>query len=353
MAVRPPEEDAAKAKTGPSHLQPLFAIGGAVGSLAAVLAALVFTGTLERLPRNHPWMATFGFALVVVAAGLWTFAFLDATPQEEAKGKHLKRWGIFFFVVGILLVVAAVFWTYSQDEQPAISGQFDTEKGLVVEVTVGRLASDDFVTVSVHGLRRDPEGFWEAFRLYSAAVGPDAAGDVDHEFTLPIAPGTYEILRVRATTSDDRTLCAPIERQDDDQTLVDPDSLSEVRGAPKTGCLMLTLPRFARVPRLDVALTSDGDQIDVGVQADNAPYRALLQLSTRDGGKRSLVARELLMPDAKGTLDFERVFDVPTGARRICTLASWYQSGEAIPPLACPRKTDNETVWSLVQVPRS
>ncbi len=49
--------------------QAFAAVGAAVGGLVAVLGTLVFTGTLQRLPRNNPVQASLAFAAVIVAAG--------------------------------------------------------------------------------------------------------------------------------------------------------------------------------------------------------------------------------------------------------------------------------------------
>jgi hypothetical protein len=332
----------------PIH-QPLFAIGGAITALVGVLGALVFTGTLERLPRNHPFWASVAFVLVVLAAGGWTMATLFR-DSEEGRARSLRRWGVASYIVGLGIVVVAIFATYSQDEQPSISATYDLSEGLAAQVNVGRLSSNDYVTVTVHGLYRDPDDLerWVARRLYNATTGPDAAGAVSHEIDMPIATGTYEILRIRAATSDDRTLCAPMELGNDG-VLVDPDSLQEAR-KPKTGCLFLTLPRFARVPSLDAVVEPDQNHLKVTVSAENTPYRALLRVATKGVGRVRPVLRELLMPDALGDLSYVRRLPISDGTRTVCIVAQWYRSGDELHDDACPTVADNETVWSMIQL---
>ena len=349
--------DASKAGKEESHLQPLLAIGTAVTTLAAVLGTLAFSGLLARLPRNHPVWATIAFGLVILGAAFWTVATLyrDDTKRSTGATRFLAA-GILVFAGGLCVAVGAVFHTFSQDEKPRIEVKFDRKTGLSADVKVGGLASNDKIDVKVFGLWRSDETDtgWKWSVLYNAAVGPDADGLVDHRIELPIAAGTFELVEVNALTAEERT-----EEEDDQKEGVErqeprctfSDEPSKRSGVSKNGCLMFTLPRHARVAELDSKFNRAKRTVVAKVTAQDAPYRALLQISFIRGGSKHLLLRELLMTDSLGDLDYRRSVAVPPGPGRVCALTTWYRSGEKLPRLRCPKVTDNETVWTLLPVP--
>lgn len=174
--------ESAGVSEGKSHLQPLLAIGTAVTTLAAVLGTLAFTGLLARLPRNHPLLATWAFALVIAGAALWSIAALFRTTEPTPpRMRPFLIGGVAAFTAELILAVGGVLNTFSQDEKPRISARFDS--GLVSgSVKVSGLASHKEISIRVHGLRRhpSPDVEWEAFggdsrtgnSLCRAARGP-------------------------------------------------------------------------------------------------------------------------------------------------------------------------------------
>ena len=337
-----------------SGLKTLLALGSAVTGFAAVLGSLVFTGLLARFPRNHPHEARWSFALVVIAAGLWTAASLSTWAKKTSRRENVLLLGIAVFMTGLIVAVWAIFGTYSEDEKPSVSMRFENNNDVVAEVTARGLASHEQIGVKLLGLRRnaDFERGWEPFTLYDATFGPDTDGTVQHSIKVPIAPGTYELVEIRASTdaADTYTSCLEKEKVRFSRLARELGLQSPQTGGPKRGCLVFTLPRIARVPELDARLRDGANALDVDVAAENAAYRAALQVATRSEGGWRLLSRELLMPDRNGAIAFQREWQVPAATRRVCVLTTWYRSGETWPPLKCPRRTDNETAWALLRI---
>jgi Flp pilus assembly pilin Flp len=351
-----PEKGAASSGTEdeekPPLIQALLAVGTAVTAVTGIVSGLAFTGLLQRFPRNHSTAATVAFTLVIAAAALWVIATVGRSP-----GGRLVKWalglGVVLFALGLAITVATIFLTYSEDEKPTISLTFERPDALTANVKAQGLGSNDEVGIKVQGLRRNvnDDAGWERFTLYDSTVGPDADGKIDYSVNLPIAPGTYELVEVLASTNDSYPKCY-LETEKGSEVPVGRLSLTKITKGPKTGCLIFTLPRLARVPELDARINDALDGLDLAVSAENAPYRVLFQVTSGSRRTRRLLARELLMPDNEGIVEFERHIAVPGTAHIICALATWYRSGDRYPPMRCPQKTDNETVWSLLHLDR-
>jgi hypothetical protein len=319
----------------------LAAITAGVSVLSGGLGLAAFTGVLERAPRNHPVVFGSAFILAAVAGLLWALATLAPSAQRA-----LKIVAMVSLTMGLLLGLGVVFVSYSEKEKPAIAAELDGHR-LVGSVKMTGLRSSEQVGVRVEGLQRSdasPSG-WTARILYEAAVGPNAGGAVDHSIRLAVAPGFYELLRVRATSADDYAVCPP-DRVDPGEPL---------RRRLGTGCLVLTLSQLAPAPRVSATWVNQDKptkalSVRATVQATNAPHRVLLRIF--DGQSRTL-ARALLLPDGDGKVDATVEVPVTRNLRRACVVARWRtaddrQSGAPRSRPACPPPYSAGSSWVLI-----
>lgn len=334
----PKEKDDEKKLAAPELAQ----VGAGVAVLGTVLAALVFTSVLERAARNETEFMMAAFFAAVIAGTLW---FLAGVTTKRPN--RLRASGAGILAIGLGAAIIAVLVTYRETESPSIAAELEEGQRLAATVTAAGLTSNDQVGVRVEAFQRNPPGAeseWQQFTLYEAALGPNTAGVVNHAVKLPIAYGTFELLRIRATTQAEYEFC-PLDR-------VDP--ADPRRRRLDTGCLIMTLPRFAVAPRVEAVWERDGTaRILAGrVQADNAPHRVVFHVVMR--GRRRL-GGGLAAPDINGKIDASIRIPVPASARAICLVARWHRQNRnyrsTLTPL-CPPRINADTGWVMLSQPR-
>jgi hypothetical protein len=311
------------AVTKPVSSEDLKQVAGGLVVLSGFIAAVAVTGTLARAPRNHPWGFAIGVVLVLVAGALWLLASLSARNR-------LKWLAVAGVVIGVALVTVAIVRTYGESEKPAIRAEIAADGLLSATVTAGQLSSKKSVAVRVEGLDRKNEKNqeeWIAHNLYEARLGPNSDGVVEHEIKLPLAPGTYELVRVRATIGDDYAVCPPDRVEDSQPTAVQ----------LGTGCLVLTLPRLAPAPRVSAKWLSPGGPrsvVHITVRSENTPHRVAVRVLA--SGRSGPLAAALLFPNAAGIVDETIEVSVQKRYRLICVLARWQPLQEKTLRWSCP-----------------
>jgi hypothetical protein len=331
--------------------------------LLALLMGLVWMISRSRAERDRPRRATKRTA--------------DQSPAEHEPSKRPERhtavhpnrsrnrgrrsgfltvlrtpeaWAGLLFAAGILVGIVAVGLTYGESEKPTITAELEPGLVLKANVHVAGLSSNQKLAVRVSGFRRKtpqpPQGSpWEGFTLYDAAFGPNVDGVVEHPIHFAIAPGTYELVGIRARVGDTYEDCSP----NPIRTATSESQAGEKKHkmTKKTGCLLLALPRFEPFPRLTAKFTHQTKRtvLHLHVVSDNTPHRVgLFVISTR---QRPL-AETLLMPDLAGRLDESLDFEIPKSVQDVCAIARWYRPGErSLPPRTprCPPRTMLDTSW--------
>jgi hypothetical protein len=371
-------------QSGKPSLGALSGVAVGVTTLAGVLAAVAFTGVLARTWRNELKWTLGAFALVLLAAATWTAVAVSkaktgpanvtettetqatVTVPKPSRLDKFRKWlrtsapaigAIALFAGGILLGILAVAFTYGDTEKPTVTAEI--EPGLVVKgnVHVAGLSSDEKLAVQVRGFRRKVtqltagESPWEGFTVYEASFGPNADGVVEHPIHIALAPGTYELVTVRANVGDEYDLCPPYDVRTPTEDVSESEDWKR-RIALKTGCLLLTLPRLDLVPRIRADWKRSGGQstLAVLVRSGNAPHRVIVHVVAFPQRR---LATALLMPDATGGIDEAMKFGVPKGVKRVCAIAQWYPTSEVetglepqIPP--CPPRGASDTSWVLI-----
>jgi hypothetical protein len=342
----------------------LLRVGAGVTALVVIFSAVAFTGVLGRTWRNHLWFTLFAFFLVLIALAVWTVGpKLGPAPTAPAgRWRRLaaipgrmrsKGWAVVAYAIGVGIGVAVVGFTYSDREKPTITAEVQPGLALKATVRVAGLSSNQKLAVDVKGYRReDDSSKWEGFTIYEAAFGPDASGEVEHPIRLGIAPGTYDLVGIRAGVGDKLQECPP----DTVKTPL-PGRGGEDTGkaALSTGCLFLALPRQAPFPRVTLQSAKAAGrrrEVIARVLAENTPHRVFIYLIGLPG--RRQLTSGLFMPDPQGSLEVELRVNVPRAVRRVCAIARWHQSGfdkNRLSTPYCPPHTNKRTSWVNLSLP--
>jgi pyruvate/2-oxoglutarate dehydrogenase complex dihydrolipoamide acyltransferase (E2) component len=220
-------------------------LGGALTALTTILAALgaVELG-MDRMLRNHPELVFVAFGLVVIAAVLGGIALtLEATapkpadpapaapapaapapaapapaapapapaapaPAPAAPASAVLRTSrrlliaglVCFAFAGIFAVLAAVR-TPADDEFPSIAAGFKSGErpALTVSIKGAGLTSTEDLDVHIEGASgRDPKVEPIIQRLYTTRLGPSPSGHVDSSVEVPMTPGAYDRVIIKA-----------------------------------------------------------------------------------------------------------------------------------------------------------
>ena len=204
---------------------------GAVAALGTGITSLAVTGTLGRIQRNHATWFAIAIGLVVAASACWLIAAAlarqDATPSPTgaepsttgqagggggggggggSKLQHrLAAGGIILAGLGVILGFIISVNTAGEPERPIVSLRLDpTTLTLSGTAKVSRLSSEEPLTVTIDGMRRDGAKLVVTQRLAEASVGPDSDGNANEEILVHIPPGQFDVVGVRATTKDDQ-----------------------------------------------------------------------------------------------------------------------------------------------------
>jgi hypothetical protein len=302
----------------------------ALPALGAVLTALAITGdVVGRMARNHPVVSfgAFGSAALAVFLGAVAAFALPPTSRSETRAVHV---GVAILGAALLCAVYAGIRTWGDRTQPTIGVKVTRTGSVAVSVFDTGLRSSDHVRVEVaRTLGADVAGE----TLYSASLGPDAAGKVADTIDLALPAGDIDDVVARAWVGEEAMPCLAHEST--------------------TGCVRVHVPRrqewpqlaatwetFVRVPRLVVS-----------VQARNlpaAPMRpmTLLVLGLVSGQPADTLAVWSLAPDGDGAFRRRLAVVVGHGYDDVCVVAS---TSDRSP--ACPAPLEAGTVWTELAVP--
>ena len=307
-------------------------------ALGAVFTALAITGDIVgRMARNHP-IASFGaFGSAAVAVFLGAVAAFGL--REGSRAEHVAvNAGIVVLGAALVVGVYAGIRTWGDRTEPSIAVRATGGSTVAVTVRDSGLRSSDHVGVEIDQLLRveQPDGTldWKVGQpLYSASLGPDASGKLDHTFTLSLPAGDFDDLGAQAWIGDGPKPC----------------------NAATTGCARVHIPRrqewpqlaatwetYVRAPRLVVSLRARNLTIRPGPSmtlrvyglAPDRPYRTLAEWS--------------LAPDADGRFDRRLAVVVGHAFTDVCVVASTSTRDPE-----CPAPVESGTVWTRLAVPGS
>jgi hypothetical protein len=305
-------------------------------ALGAVFTALAITGDIVgRMARDHPIasFAAFGSASFAVFLGAVAAFGLREGSRAERIAVDV---GIGMLGAGLVVGVYAGIRTWGDRTEPSIAVRATGASTVAVTVRDSGLRSDDHVGVEVDQLLRvEPASGklrWKVGQpLYSASLGPDGSGKLDHTFTLTLPAGDFDDLGAQAWIGAGPRPC----------------------NTKTTGCVRVHIPHrqewpqlaatwetYVRAPRLLVTLRARnltiGGEPSIKLRAyglaPGQPYRTLAEWS--------------LAPDADGRFDRRVAVVVGHAFTDVCVVAS---TSTREPP--CPAPAENGTVWLRLAVP--
>lgn len=334
---------------------------GSFATVTAVLAGLgAVNGGLERMLRNHPWQARIAFGLTSLAIALAVMArssFSRSTPAflrhrlllgndpPRSTQRRLVVLSALAFAIGLLWATWNAVATPGDTGRPSITAKFDTEEGLRLEglVRASGLKSDQEVTVVVDGLIPN----YKPIRLYESHIGPDPAGVVELNLSVPLSPGSYKYVGVGAFRG----------REGDSKC-----------GANNQGCLLLRVPPVSARPQLSAAwkgATQPNPTLLIDVSArdlrtDKAIWIRVVRSLAKD--VNHLLYSSFLSPNSRGEVEGSLELPIPRNISEICAAAIAVEPPRAVPtttgsakrrPRCPPGHVPLGTVWARLKVPRT
>lgn len=306
-------------------------------ALGAVFTALAITGDIiGRMARNHP-VASFGAfgsaALAVFLGAVAAFGLREGSSGERI----VVHVGLAVLGAALVFAVYAGVRTWGDRTEPSISVRATRGSTVVVSVRDSGLRSSEHVGVEVDRLvrvrdRRGKLAWRTGEPLYSASLGPDATGKVDHTINLTLPVGDFDDLGARAWVGDEPRPC--------------------YAKGNTTGCVRVHIPRRQEWPQLGVSWETfvRAPRLLVTLEARNLgrPGRSmtLRVYGLALGQPTRTLAEWSLAPDADGRFDRRLAVVVGHAYSDVCVVASTSTRDPQ-----CPAPVQNGTVWTRLAVP--
>lgn len=183
----------------------------------------------------------------MIAAGtIWVLASVLTDPKSERRRSLpevlLKLAALSLAAMGFVLAICAAIDAANNEPRPQITSTL-SEDGtkLTVNVKASNLATEKRLAIRVDLLSQEGS----VGEAYEAYIGPDGDGNVDHTATVSLPKSGYSRIGVRAHTGSSEPECVRTaeeqrEREESDSKKTDEEDL--VSG---TGCVIITLPKYA------------------------------------------------------------------------------------------------------------
>jgi|GEM_PF-4263664 len=323
----------------------LASLVAAAAGLVSAIGALAATGTLGRVQRNHDLALKWAIWLVALGALAWLL------------GTVFKDWRAILIAAAGVLTVAGVGTGYdaaidsvNDTEQPAIDVTLD-RGALVVRgrATVANLASDESLTVAVHGavredrrrLTRRPRFTrrWRFTRLWRSVRGPDGDGNAETAIAVGLPSGRFDAVRVRAFTGKDPgRRCGSYKRSNDEDG--------------GTACQLIHLVTHPNPPQLAAAWSEEAERRTLAIRLrssgtgvrDVAPRPLMLSVVGQGYETTERLYRAVYLPRALGPLRRGVEVGIPAGIWRVCVRARFAVPGKPLGATPCPLRGTRASV---------
>jgi hypothetical protein len=319
----------------------------ALAALTAVLtAAGVTEGIVGRMVGESPVLIGLAVGLALLGAFLSICAGLLV---DSHKHPRRERWLLvgsnLVLFAGLCLGVAGAMKVWSNTRAPTVTAATATADGVTrldVSVKGSGLDSKEHVKLLVEELRparendahgnevggvRGVEG-----SMYSAWLGSDDDGKIDHETSIRIPPNLTGKIGTRAFVGSGSADCYRSPGEDE-------------------ACVVVTVPHDPESLQLNAGWGSGKQALTGSLKARNIPQEKVhMRVIGQIRGSRTtnrLMEKWQLTPDGNG--HFERTFTIHGVSRFtwVCIVA-----GTAVVQRCPPRKDERETlVWSRHRVP--
>lgn len=335
MAGLPKLPNAAKPEIKSEADKPVGWLVGAVATVALLLSAVgIGTGDVPRVLRDAPIPASIMFVLVIwgsidaVRAGWLT--------NQEDKEHRLLRSSTRLLAGAALAALATGIFSALDRPDPSITANISTDqKGRMMlhfEVKDSSLTSSNRMTIKVKALAADNSAT-STTPLYTAALGPDSSGAVDHRGEVQVPPAPANDVEVQAGVGSPNSCYG--------------------KGKPKAsgpGCVRVHITRSVERPQLTIAWRNrrhSGAGLFIQLSAHDVAGRQLaLRVVDANTFRRLLLAS--WPARANGTVVKAVTAVVPAKTRRLCVAAS---TTRARPNCTSPPGRGNASVLTVVPPP--
>jgi hypothetical protein len=367
-------------------------LGSALTAITTIFAALgaVQLG-MDRMLRNHPELVFAAFFFVILAAVLGGFALTLSSPitgrspssavSSSAKSagrrrvaghlptvkvflgvpSNLIRLGLLCFAIAGLLAVWAAVVTPADNEFPSITAGFKVgdRSALTASVKTAGLTSDEDLDIHIFGISRQtrPTDTAESMsyitqeRLYTTRLGPSPAGLVDMSVELPLSPGRFERMLIKAWVNT-APVCEAVAEE-----IIDKKS--------EPGCLVVVVPNLAERPQLSATWGKRGSQSETlsvkltggDMRVDKSIAVSIVGVMPRRSGPDRTLAQSVLAPNSHGKLDSSLEIPVSERFAEVCVSAIIVTPPDSpedlknLVALGCPPRAGKDTVWTTLRVP--
>jgi hypothetical protein len=256
-----------------------------------------------------------------------------------------------FAFAGIIAVLAAVR-TPADDEFPSIVAKLNTGDRSLLDVSIkgAGLTSNEDLDVQIDGAsgRRQEDGV-SLQRLYTTRLGPSPAGQVDSSVEVPMTPGAYDRIIIKAWVNNAPD-CKPF---------------VEIEKESPPGCLVVLVPSLANRPQLTATwgeLSPRQEVLSVKLSGQELRVDKSIALNVvgtlRKGKSRQrTLAQSVLVPNSHGTLENSLKIPVAQDFAQVCIAAITVaapdspQDFKKLSQLGCPPAAGEATVWTTLRVP--
>jgi len=347
-------------------------IGLLHGSVIAYLSTLLFSalsgpgGALSQWPDAAQAWEPWGRSLAVVLFIALLFVIgLSRLPNGGVKlnfGRVLLGSASLLLAVGLVLITIPAIMVQASQERPSVSATLKSDPSLAVAATVKASGVPANQTVSVVidevkiGDSTRGEHPHTVARLYSAQLGPDPSGEVDLSIEVPVPPGDYELIGIKATVIPSM--------QSGTTAGQDPSSgAAPLAGCVpgQVGCTLLRVPKAPKQPLLAASWDTTATDRPVLVIALSAkglwPADEIVRLRVigtpgAGGTGESELYTAVYSADAKGSID-KTTINIPVdGSVAACVVARVESRIIQNEGLACPGKDESIEAWTRSQVPQ-
>lgn len=192
-------------------------LGGAAVALAALVGAGAVSGALAVVARNHDDYLYAAVGLALAAAVLWTATALSPSETTTNAGDDSSRGLIMVIVAAVCLGGAAITLAVGAIKgsttlaHPNISGALAGGAAPSLKVTVKDegLPNSAILKIRVRGLTTSQETIPDSGStpLYASGTGPNASGDAQTSFSIPVDEAAYAEILVVAWVGNDTPGC--------------------------------------------------------------------------------------------------------------------------------------------------
>jgi hypothetical protein len=270
--------------TNPAHAG-LLVLVASITALFGLLTTIGISGDhVSRLYRNYEDWAFAFFGLITLGVAITLMSPLVGSKL----GKWLTAIGILIFFGGVFLVIAGGVKAVGTTNRPEIEARLDTTGSLPIIRAVVRyegLKSTQRVSLEVVGGlpeigSTNTETRLRSVTLFQTELGPDASGNLNRTFEVPVAVATLSRFFVITRSAADAATNAQADKPTVDQGLCAQLSKANLQNE-LASCVEVAVPPFLRGPDISASWNDDASLLNVVVRDPELPLTQAVAVKVR------------------------------------------------------------------------